>query len=313
MTRVPMPFLVLVVMGGCMAVEPDPIYDAPYGPAPRSLAQAQTWSYGTPQRMAAQPQAWSYLPQSTKTVAKKTTDKSQNKVVKASYTETKPPEEESPPVSLGMLRLTNSKRITFHYKINDVASTGSADLEIWGTTDMQSWKKYEAAARLPSSLAVEVKDEGLYGFTMIARSKDESANTQPPAGMPPQVWVAVDLTNPVVQLFDAEVNVQAQTPSLVVRWNAKDRNFGPRPITLMYAEHPEGPWRPIAANLENSGRYEGCLPPHLADIVYVRVQAVDLMGNIGTSQTTLRIPSKSASSAAPVSHPTVSILSVDGE
>jgi hypothetical protein len=254
-------------------------------------------------------------------------------------------EAKSPPVNLGVLRLLNSKRITFHYEIKDAASAGVAGLEMWGTTDnMRSWKKYDIVKRTASSLVVDVKDEGLYGFSMIARGKGELAKNQPPQpGEPPQVWVAVDLTKPVVQMLGAELNIMAQTPALVVRWNAKDRNLGPRPITLLYAERLEGPWTPIAANVENNGRYEWIMPACVPSSVYVRVQAVDLMGNTGMAQTsTLHIPGRSSIStvrsepkladppqlgnnlpppcesnirpvAATVPNPAVSILSVDNE
>jgi hypothetical protein len=321
MKRVPIAFLVAAVMGGCLMIEPDPIEDHPYVRPQRVPAQTQS-------------QSWSYLPQSAKvalqtannktenTLAKAsaspsvqpsqrdTNNKADNALVKAAYTEPKPVQDESPPASLGMLRLTSNKRIIFHLDSSDSA----ANLEIWGTTDMRSWKKYQAETRSPSSLAVVVKDEGLYGFTMIARGKDKPATEQPPAGEPPQVWVAVDLTKPVVKLLEAQMNAQAQTPSLTVRWNAKDRNFGPQPITVVYAENPEGPWRPLAANLENSERYEGSLPPHLGDNLYVRVQAADLMGNVSMSQTKeLRTPSRSSISAARVAHPDGPALSVDGE
>jgi hypothetical protein len=213
-----------------------------------------------------------------------------------------------------MLRLTNSKRITFHYEIKDAPSVGAAGLEIWGTTDMHTWKKYDTETRSPSSLTVEVKGEGLYGFTMIARGKDEAAKSQPPSTEPPQVWVAVDQTKPVVQVQSAELNEKARTPTLLLRWSAKDRNLGPRPITLLYADQPEGPWRPIAANLENSGRFEGSLPSSLSSTLYVRVEAADLMGNVGVAQTmALHLPGPSATRTARASHPVVSIVSVDGE
>ena len=325
MKRVSMPFLVAAVMGGCMAVEPDPIEDHPYIHPQRVPAQSQS-------------QSWSHLPQSAQAALKNTNNKTENTLakasdapsvqppqrdtnnkpdnmlVKAAYTEAKPVQEESPPTTLGMLRLTSNKRILFHLDSSDAASPVAANLEIWGTTDMRSWKKYQAETRSPSSLAVEVKDEGLYGFTMIARGKDEPATEQPPAGEPPQVWVAVDLTKPVVKLLDAEMNAPAQTPALIVRWNAKDRNFGPQPITVLYAESPEGPWRPLTANLENSGRYEGSLPPHLGNNVYVRVQAADLMGNVSMSQTKeLRTPSRSSSSTPGVSQPAAPVLPVGSE
>lgn len=209
-------------------------------------------------------------------------------------------EPKSPPINLGVLRLLNSKRITFHYEVKDPAAMGVAGLEMWGTTDMRSWKKYDIVTRAPSSLVVEVKEEGLYGFSMIARGKNELAKNQPPLpGEAPQVWVCVDLTKPDVQLLGAELNIMSKTPGLVIRWNARDRNLGPRPITLLYAERMEGPWTPIAANVENSGRYEWSMPPCVPSSVFVRVQAVDLMGNTGMAQTTtLHIPGRTSASAA---------------
>ncbi|MGH7227122.1 MAG: hypothetical protein ACRELF_28230, partial [Gemmataceae bacterium] len=257
----------------------------------------------------------------------------------------RPAEAKSPPVNLGVLRLLNSKRITFHYEVKDPASAGVAGLEMWGTNDTRSWKKYDIVKRAGSSLVVDVKDEGLYGFSMIARGKGELAKNQPPqSGEPPQVWVAVDLTKPIVQLLGAELNIMATAPALVIRWNAKDRNFGPRPITLLYADRLEGPWTPVAANVENSGRYEWVMPSCVPSNVFVRVQAIDLMGNAGMAQTTtLHIPGRSATSrvraepklaeppqlgnmlptppcdsnihpvAAIVPNPAVSILSVDNE
>src|SRR5579884_1038287 len=325
MKRVPVPFLVVAAMGGCMMIEPDPIEDHPYVRPQRVPAQTQS-------------QSWSYLPQSAKvalqnannktenTLAKAsdspsvhpsprdTNNKPDNTLVKAAYTEPKPAQDEPPPTSLGMLRLTSSRRIIFHLDSSHAASPAAANLEIWGTTDMRNWKKYQAETRSPSSLAVVVKNEGLYGFTMIARGKDEPAAEQPPAGEPPQVWVAIDLTRPVVKLLEAEMNAPAKTPALMVRWNAKDRNFGPQPITVLFAESPEGPWRPLAANLENSGRYEGAPPPHLGDNLYVRVQAADLMGNVSMSQTKeLRAPRRSSTSAARGSQADGPVLPEDGE
>lgn len=297
MKRVPLTFLVFAMTGGCMALQPDLIDEAPVSPSRHTSTQAQ---------------AWSSVPSSVK-AAPKGNDKSESKIIKTAYSESKAAQEESLPISLGMLRLMNNKRITFHYEADDIRATSAANLEIWGTTDMRNWRKYETVAQTSSSLAVEVKDEGLYGFTMIARGTNEAAKSQPPAGEPPQVWVAVDLTKPFVQLLDTELNVHAAAPVVIVRWSAKDRSFGPQPMTVLYAERPEGPWRPLAANLENSGRCEACLPPHLTGKLYLRVQAADMMGNFGQSQTTeLRLPNRPSLDASRASHSAVSILAVDG-
>jgi hypothetical protein len=206
----------------------------------------------------------------------------------AADTTPKTVEAKSPPVNLGVLRLLNTKRVTFHYEVKDPGSAGAPVLELWGTKDMRSWKKYDTIARTPQSFMVDVKDEGLYGFTMVARAKNDPMKDRPPqSGEPPQAWVAVDLTKPVVQLLGAELNIMTQNPALVIHWSAKDKSFGPRPITLMYSEKLEGPWVPIAANIENNGQYEWTMPSCVPPNVYVRVQATDLMGNAGMAQTSL--------------------------
>jgi hypothetical protein len=292
-----------------------------------------------------------------KAPAKKPADsaKTEGEIVRVGHTETKGSEAgaktaktvpaKSPPVNLGVLRLLNSKRVHFEYQVKDPSAVGVAGLELWGTTDTRTWKKYDIVTRTSNSVSVEVKEEGLYGFTLIARGKSELAKNQPPLpGEPPQLWVAVDTTKPIVNLLGAELNVLSQTPALVIRWNAKDRNLGPRPVTLLYAERPEGPWNPIAANVENSGRYEWVMPACVPNSVYVRVQAADVMGNLGMAQTTtLHIPGRAALSAlrgepaladpahpgkmlppapydtnlrpiaATVTNPTVSIVSVEGD
>ncbi len=276
----------------------------------------------------------------TPTVASKTTKADDSTIKQATYVEPKGNARaaavKSVPVNLGMLQLFNSKRIEFHYDVKDPASTGVAGVELWGTTDSRSWKKYDIVNRTAHSVMVDVKDEGLYGFTMIARSKTDSAKNQPPQpGEPPQMWVAVDLTKPVVQVQGAELSVATLTPSLVVRWSAKDSHLGPRPISLFYAERADGPWQPIVADVENNGRYDWTMPTWVPATVYVRVQATDMMGNVGAAQTTtLHLPGRLASSGVrlesmpamlpPLSHlppppyvseskPTASLRSVEAE
>jgi hypothetical protein len=285
-------------------------------------------------------------------------DPNVNSLVQATYTiappispmkspspELNPPtsEVETTPTNPSILRLVNCKRVAFHYEIKDSGSSGVAALELWGTRDMHNWRKYDVIKRTPQSYVVEVQDEGLYGFTMLAHGKGETEKVLPQPGDTPQVWVAVDLTKPAVQLVGAELNILSRIPSLVIRWTAKDANLGSSPITLAYAERLEGPWTPIAANLENSGRYEWTMPSCVPANVFVRVQANDLAGNVGLAQTPtpLPIPGRTAVTmchaepttlelphvvnAAPPSsveathpkteiiHPTVSILSVEGE
>jgi hypothetical protein len=202
------------------------------------------------------------------------------------------------------LRLVNSRRIAFHFEVKDSPTSGPVNVEVWGTQDLKSWKKYDAIAAKGKSHVIEVKEEGLYGFTLLARGP-RGGKDRPLPGEAPQVWVAVDFTRPVVQFVGAELNILARVPTLVVRWTASDKNLGPRPVSIFYADRSEGPWTLLAANIENSGRYEWALPTTLPPSLYLRVQTADLMGNVGTAETpNLMLNMRSATVAAnPVRKP----------
>jgi hypothetical protein len=202
------------------------------------------------------------------------------------------------------IRLVNCKRIAFNYEIKDAGPAGVVLVDLWGTQDMKTWKKYEPVAQSPHSYVVEVKDEGLYGFTMQVR-RGGGEKDRPVPGDVPQVWVGVDMTAPTVQFLGADPGAKAGTPSLVLRWKAHDKNLGPRPVTLSYAEKPAGPWLPIAANVENCGHYDWELPAALPASLYVKVQAADLMGNVGCAKTPspLHIVRPQLLAAAPTTPP----------
>ncbi len=151
---------------------------------------------------------------------------------------------------------------------------------------MRTWKKLDTVQQLANALLVEIKDEGIYGFTLVAQNGNGLGKSPPQQGELPQVWVSVNTTPPNVTLAGVEMSLTSKTPSLIVRWTAKDRNFGPRPVTLSYAASPDGPWTLMATNVENSGRFEWPLPTgNVPPSMYVRVQAADLNGNLGYAQT----------------------------
>ena len=71
----------------------------------------------------------------------------------------------------------------------------------------------------------------------------------------------------------------------MIRRKARDKNLRRHPITLLYAEKEEGPWQPIATNLENTGKFVWKVPANALPRILVRVEAVDLAGNVGSAQT----------------------------
>jgi len=225
-----------------------------------------------------------------------------------------------------ILRVVNSRRITLNFELKD-GSSAAPGVDLWATRDMRTWKKQEAVRASAGSHLIEVREEGLYGFTLIARS-NLGPQPVPHSGDLPQVWVTVDATPPVVQLAGVELSLTTRDPALVVRWKATDRNFNRRPITISYCEQLEGPWVTLAAGVENTGRWEVPVPANLPKRLYVRVEAHDVAGNVGRAQTTGPIllpwagsvPTVQASETpnllppppTPEARPQVSIISVDG-
>src|SRR5262249_38280815 len=152
-------------------------------------------------------------------------------------------------------RMVNSKRISLNYEIKDVGPSGVSTVDLWYTQDGAKWEKYETANQPRPPFVVDVKDEGLYGFTLVACNGVGLGKRPPRSGDQPQIWVEVDTTKPVVKLLDTQISAGRDAQLLTVRWKASDNNLGPRPITVSYAEQATGPWLVIAANVENTGVY----------------------------------------------------------
>lgn len=210
------------------------------------------------------------------------------------------------PGGLGV-RKVNTRRISLNYKIVEQGKSGVSTVQLWYTRDKgQTWEKYQAAAQPEPPFVIEVHDEGLYGFTLLARSGVGLGPPEPRAGDPPQVWVEVDLTPPRVEITAVDVGVGTQLGKLTINWKATDKNnnLGRQPINLLYAENAEGPWVPIASRLEHTGRYVWSMPDNVPYKFHVRVEAADLAGNVGTADTPRPV-------AVDLSQPKVQVLGVE--
>jgi hypothetical protein len=186
-------------------------------------------------------------------------------------------------------RLVNSKRISLNYELKEVGPSGVSTIELWYTQDGRSWYRYplpknaDDVQRPP--LVFEVNNEGVYGFTLVARSGVGLGERPPQVGDRPQVWVEVDLTKPVVSLQNVVVGQGPDKGKLTVSWTARDKNLSREPITISYAEQATGPWTPVVEKIQNTGRYVWLMPERIPYQFLVRVEAADLAGNIGEALT----------------------------
>jgi len=182
------------------------------------------------------------------------------------------------------VRMVNSKRISLNYEVKEKGRSGVSAVELWYTQDGRSWQKYDEKPYNPPYV-IDVSDEGLYGFTLVVRSGVGLSERPPQVGDPPQAWVEVDLTKPVVRLQGVEVGRGADSGKLTILYQANDKNLARQPITLSYAESAAGTWKPIAAGVENNGRYVWQMPQDVPYQFLVRVEAVDRAGNAGSDET----------------------------
>lgn len=186
------------------------------------------------------------------------------------------------------MRMVNSRRILLDYDLADVPASDKAMLELWYTQDGRNWIKDQTSVKSGSPYVVEVNKEGTYGFMMIARQAGEKS-TPPTPGETPQVWVEVDWTRPHVQLIDARTTISPSGRTLGFTWMVNDNNLGRSPVTLSWAETPNGPWNAFAAGLENTGRYQWQVPNNVPKQIFVKMEAFDLVGNVGQAQTPMPI------------------------
>jgi hypothetical protein len=182
-------------------------------------------------------------------------------------------------------RVVNSKRIVVDYEIKDVGPSGVSTVDLWYTRDGRKWDKCPVGPQRTSPYILEVREEGTYGITLVASSGIGLKKRPPRPGDSPQIWIEVDTTKPLVRLTGCRVGTGTEADSMTITWKASDKHLGDKPITLSYAEQPDGPWSTIAANMENTGMYVWKMPTSVPQKMVIRMEVADLAGNIGLSQT----------------------------
>jgi hypothetical protein len=201
------------------------------------------------------------------------------------------------------LHYVKSTKISLNYDVDNVGKSGVSVVELWMTRDGDAWNQEQTQNKKEPPFVFEVIGEGRYGFTLIARSGVGVGDAPPRRGDPPQIWVEVDTTKPVVKLEKIEVGRGAEAGNLTILYKASDRNIIDRPIKLSYAEKPDGEWKTIAENEDNTGRYVWKMPADVPFQFYVRVEAVDKAKNVGADETAQPV-------AVDLSQPKVRVLDV---
>ncbi len=201
-------------------------------------------------------------------------------------------------------RMVNSRTFDLEYEVDSVGPSGIGRVELWGTRDAgQTWRRFTVDSDKRSPLRVNVAEEGIYGFRVVVSNGAGFGAKPPAAGDPPDLWIGVDLTKPAARIVSAQQGVGSESGQLIISWRADDKMLAARPISLSFSPTRGGPWTPIAAGLENTGRYAWPIDNRTPPQLFLRLEVRDEAGNVAVHETTVPL-------TIDQSHPTAHIRSV---
>jgi hypothetical protein len=215
----------------------------------------------------------------------------------------------SPPAEpRGDLVMVKSRTFNLNYEVDSEGPSGVQGVDVFYLPVSPDGKEAEwvqfnktGLAKAKGPLLVEVPAEGRYGFAVVPKNGSGLSDPPPKSRDRVQLWVEVDETPPVVKLTALEMGKGLSHGRLTIRWEATDRHLTARPIRVAYSDsaNPSNPtdWKTIAENLANADRNAGsyvwdiqAVKDKLPDKVYIRVEAVDQAGNLGSAVSQEPVP-----------------------
>jgi hypothetical protein len=181
------------------------------------------------------------------------------------------------------LRRVNSRHLVFNYKLRKVGSSGVIGAELWYTRDGQNWDKAPSGIQPKGRYQVDVSEDGVYGFTLLARTGFGGGKAPPKKGDPAQVWVEVDTSKPVVVI--SSIKRRSDSRTILINWKATDKNLVRQPISISYLDLNTGRTVSIARHVENTQTYTWQVPLGTPSNIRIRVEATDQAGNVGVDET----------------------------
>ncbi|CAN5325624.1 hypothetical protein BH11PLA2_BH11PLA2_01120 [soil metagenome] len=205
------------------------------------------------------------------------------------------------PVDAVPATVINYVRFDLPYQL-EAGPSGISRIDLYVTRDDgATWIKWSEHDGKESPLKVALdrrynpQPEGTYGFRLVPVSGAGLSDAVPTKGTLPEIRVQVDLTPPIIKIFQPEADAN-QREILILKWEATDKNFCKDPISLEWSEGPSGPWKPVAGveglmpvaagqggggmKVANTGTYGWKLPMNLpTHKLYLKVSAIDAAGN----------------------------------
>jgi len=188
----------------------------------------------------------------------------------------------------GSTLLVSNPKFKLQYAVDDAGPNGPATVELWITQDGgRTWIRRGDDPDRVSPIDVDLGGEGTYGLCLVARSASGLGDQPPAPGDPPQSWVEVDSTPPIVQLQPPQVGTGVNSGKVAIAWRASDLHLPPKSVSLSWRpDQPGAGWQTLADGLDNAGQYVWTVPAAVPLRFHVKVEAVDSVGHHGTAETT---------------------------
>lgn len=195
------------------------------------------------------------------------------------------PEDGQPQYRGRPLHFAASRRFVWDYEVPAVRRTaGPLRAELWTTRDGGiTWQRTAVDKDAQSPIDVEVAVPGLYGVRLELVANVPDADAGPRSGAEPDAWLGIDEEPPQVELIGVEREEAGTGDAFLIRYAARDPLLAANTVRLLYSPNAEGPWATIATGVANEGEHRWEPARNVPARVYVRAEATDAAGNVGTA------------------------------
>ncbi|MFO0948152.1 MAG: hypothetical protein U1D30_19900 [Planctomycetota bacterium] len=184
------------------------------------------------------------------------------------------------------IRLSNTNHFAVDYHVRGVGPSGVGKVELYYTTDNgQKWTLLGEDQDRQPPFEVTLPNDGRYGLTVVVKSPAGFGQRPPKEGDQPQMIVEIDTTPPEAEMYQPIPDPNSSDDSLLISWSSRDLHLSETPVSLYFAEYPEGPWYSIKAGLASTGQYSWRVPANIPHQVYLRLMATDLGNNVSVADT----------------------------